>query len=50
MLSLCYNENNSFLFVNATEIYQLKPQDLEINPYLLFLRNVSKGFTIDNIV
>ena len=29
-LSLCYNEPNSFLFVNATKIYQSKAKHSEI--------------------
>ena len=29
ILSLCYNESNNFLFVNATKIYQLKQKTLK---------------------
>ena len=39
MLSLHYNESNSFLFVNATKTYT----------YTLCLRNISKDFTINNM-
>ena len=33
--SLHYNRNNSFLFVNATKIYQFKAKNSEINNYAL---------------
>ena len=39
VLSLHYNENNSFLFVNA----------VEIKPSQLCVVNISKDFTIDNM-
>ena len=32
-LSLHYNGSNSFLFVNATKIYQFKEKDSEIKKY-----------------
>ena len=34
VLSLQYNGSNSFLFVNATKIYQLKARDSEIKDTL----------------
>ena len=46
-LSLHFNGSNSFLFVNATKVYQLKANDSE--DYTLYLVNVSKKFTINNI-
>ena len=49
ILSLHYNGSNSFLFVNATEIYQFKAKDSEIKDYALFLGNLSKDFTINNM-
>ena len=49
VLSLHYNRINSFLFVNAAEIYQFKAKDSEIKPYILCLGNISKYFTIDNM-
>ena len=49
VLSLHYNGNNSFLFVNATKIYQFKAKNSEINNYALWLGNVSKEFTINNL-
>ena len=49
VLSLHYNGSNSFLFVNATKIYQFKEKDSEIKNYTLCLGNISKDFTIDNL-
>ena len=39
VLSLHYNGSNSFLFVNATKIYQFKAKDSEIKDYALRLGN-----------
>ena len=47
-LSLHYNENNSFLFDNATKEYQFKAKVSEIKDYALCLGNISKDFTINN--
>ena len=41
-LSLHYNGVNSYLFVNATEIYKFKAKDSEIVATLLCLGNISK--------
>ena len=41
--------SNSFLFVNATKIYQFKARDSEIKPYSLCLVNISKDFTINRM-
>ena len=49
LLSLHYNESNSFLFVNATKIYQFKAKDSEIKDYTLCLGNISKDFAINNM-
>ena len=49
MLSLEYNGRNSFLFGNATKIYQFKAKDSEIKPYLLCLGNILKDVTISNL-
>ena len=49
VLSLRYNGSNSFLFVNATKIYQFKARDSEIKDYALCLGNISKDFTINNL-
>ena len=50
VLSLHYNRSSSFLFVSATKVYQFKAKDSEIKVYALFLANVSKDFTINNIL
>ena len=44
VLSLYYNENNSFSFVNASKLYQFKAKNSEIKDYVLCLCNVSKKF------
>ena len=49
VLSLQYNGSNSFLFVNATKIHQLKARDSEKKDYTMCLGNISKDFTINNI-
>ena len=49
ILSLHYNGSNSFLFVNATNIYQFKARDSEIKSCTLCLGNISKDFTINNM-
>ena len=49
VLSLHYNGSNSFLFVNATKVYQFKAKDSEIKDYTLCLGNISKDFTINNM-
>ena len=38
-LSLHYNGSNSFLFVNATKIFQFKAKDSEMKKYPLCLAN-----------
>ena len=49
VLSLHYNGSDSFLFVNATKVYQFKAKDSEIEDYTLCLFNISKYFTINNM-
>ena len=49
VLSVHYNGSNSFLFVNATKIYQFKAKDCEIKDCTLCLGNISKDFTINNM-
>ena len=49
VLRLHYNGSNSFLFVNATKVYQFKAKNSEIKDYALFLGNISKDFTINNM-
>ena len=48
-LSLRYNGENSYLFVNGTEIHKLKAKDSEILESLLCLGNISKDFSVDNM-
>ena len=38
-LSLHYDGSNSFLFVNATKIYQFKAKNYEVKPYPLCSAN-----------
>ena len=49
VLSLHYNESNSFLFANATKVYQFKTKNSEIKYYALCLGNISRDFTINNL-
>ena len=49
VLSIHYNGINSFLFVNATKIYQFKGKNSEIKDYALCLGNVSKDSTTTNM-
>ena len=48
-ISLHYNGSNSFLFVNATKICQLKAKNSEIKKYALCLGNISKDFASINM-
>ena len=48
-LSLHYNGDNSYLFVNGKEICKFKAKDSEIVPYPLCLGNISKVFSVDNM-
>ena len=47
-LSLHYNGDNSYLFVNAKEIVKFKGKDYEIVPYPLCLAGISKDFSSSN--
>ena len=49
VLNLHYNGNNSFLYVNATKIYQFNAKNSEIKDYTLRLGNISKDLTINNM-
>ena len=44
-----YNGSNSFLFVNATKIYQFKAKDSEIRNCLLRFGNISEEFSTNNM-
>ena len=48
-LSLHYNEANSYLFVNGTKIYKFKAKDSEIVASPLYLGNISKDWSTDNM-
>ena len=48
-LGLHYNGENSYLFVNGTEIYNFKAKDSEIVASSLCLGNISKVWSIDDI-
>ena len=45
-LSLHYNGDNSYLFVNGKEIHKIKAKDSEIVPYPLCLRGLSKDLEV----
>ena len=47
-LSLHYNGDNSYLFVNGRQIFKFKAKDSEIVPYPLCLANILKGFSSSN--
>ena len=49
VLILHYNESGSFLFVNATKIYQFKAKNSEIEDYAMSLGKISKDFKINNM-
>ena len=48
-LSLHYNGENSYLFVNGTETYKFKAKDSEIFETPLCLGNISKDFSVDKM-
>ena len=48
-LILHYNGANSYLFVNATEIYKFKSKDLEILVAPICLGNISKEWSVYNM-
>ena len=48
-LSLHYNEANSYLFLNGTEIYKFKAKGSEIAASPLCLGNISKDWSTDNM-
>ena len=47
--SLHYIGANSYLFVNGTEIYKFKTKDSEIVASPLFLGNISKDWSVNNM-
>ena len=48
-LSLHYNGDNSYLFVNGKEICKFKAKYSEIVPYPLCSGKISKDFSVDNM-
>ena len=48
-LSLHYNNENSYLFVNGTKIIKFKSKDREICAHPLCLGNISKDWSIYNM-
>ena len=48
-LNLHYNGSNSFLFVNATKVYQFKAKDSEIIKYPLCLGNISDNVLVNSM-
>ena len=44
-----YNGANSYLFVNGTEIYKFKAKDSEILATPLYLGNISRDFSVNNM-
>ena len=48
-LTLHYNIQNSYLFVNCIKIIKFKSKDPEILPYPLCLGNISRDWSLDNM-
>ena len=48
-LSLHYNGANSYLFVNGTEFCKFKAKDSEILVGPIYLGNISKDWSVDNM-
>ena len=48
-LGLHYNGENSYLFVNCTEIYKFKAKHSEIVATPLWLGDISKNWSVDNM-
>ena len=44
-----YNGANSYLFVNGAEIIEFKAKDSEFSAYPLYLGNLSKDWSVDNM-
>ena len=45
-----YNEDNSYLFVNGTEINKFKAKNPEIVANPLCLGNILEDFSVDNMI
>ena len=48
-LSLHYNGGNSYMFVNGSDIYKFKTKSSEIVASPLWLGNISKEWSVDNM-
>ena len=48
VLSLHYNGDDSYFFVNDKEVTKFKAKDSEIKPYPLCLGNINKDFSSTN--
>ena len=48
-LGLHYHVSNSFLFVNASKIYQFKAKDSETKIYPLSFGNFLRNFSVNNM-
>ena len=48
-MTLHYNIQNSYLFVNCIKIIKFKSKDPEILPYPLCLGNISRDWSLDNM-
>ena len=44
-----YNGPNSYLFVNGTKTIKFKAKDSEITAYPLYVGNISKDWSVDNM-
>ena len=47
-LSLHYNKENGYLYVNGTKIIKFKSKDSKVLPYSLYLGNISRDWSVDN--
>ena len=48
-MSAPYNKENSYLFVNGTDIMKFKSEDPAILPHSFCLGNISKDWPVDNM-
>ena len=48
-MTLHYNKENSYLFVNGTKIHKFKLKDSEILGHSLCLGNIPKDWSVDNM-
>ena len=48
-MTLHYNKENSYLFVNGTKIHKFKLKDSEILVHSLCLGNIPKDWSVDNM-